>query len=147
MSTETSPISSARLDTAWLTLAGRLLLASIFIVSGLRKIGDMAGVAAYMANNGVPMPNLLLPPAIVLELGGGLLLAVGFLTRLSAFALLVWTCVLAVIFHPFWSADPKAYGLQLNLFLFHLETAGGLVYMIAFGSGRFSVDHLRGGKS
>lgn len=146
MTTDAMPISSTRMDAAWLMFAGRLLLASIFIVSGLRKIGDMDGVAAYMTNNGVPMASLLLLPAIVLELGSGLLLAAGFLTRWIAVVLLVWTMVLAVIFHPFWAADPKAYGLQLNLFLFHLETAGGLLYIFAFGAGRLSIDHRRAGR-
>ena len=146
MTTDAIPIPLKGTDATWLTFAGRLLLASIFIVSGLRKIGDMDGVAAYMTNNGVPMASLLLLPAIVLELGSGLLLAAGFLTRWIAMVLIVWTMVLAVMFHPFWAADPKAYGLQLNLFLFHLETVGGLLYIIAFGAGRFSIDHRRAGR-
>ncbi|GGF04356.1 LysR family transcriptional regulator [Aliidongia dinghuensis] len=143
MTTETLPIASGRVDRAWLSLAGRLLLASIFIVSGFRKIGDMAGVAAYMASNGIPAPGLLLPPATAFELAGGFLLAAGLWTRWTALALLGWTCILAVIFHPFWAVDAKQLSLQLNLFLFHLEAAGGLVYIIAYGAGRLSVDERR----
>jgi putative oxidoreductase len=150
MTTEASgelmPMKAERFDTAWLALAGRVLLASIFIVSGLRKIGDMAGVTAYMTGNGIPMAGLLIIPAIVFELGCGLLLAAGLFTRWIALALLAWTCILAVIFHPFWAVDAKAYGLQLNLFLFHLETAGGLVYVFAYGGGRFRVGHRWAGK-
>ncbi|HLZ68257.1 MAG TPA: DoxX family protein [Aliidongia sp.] len=143
MTTEAVPISLKAADATWVMLAGRLLLASIFVVSACRKIGDMASVAAYMASNGVPAPGLLLPPATAFELAGGLLLVAGLWARWTAVALLVWTGVLAVIFHPFWAVDAKQYGLQLNLFLFHLETAGGLLYIVAYGAGRFSVDHRR----
>lgn len=146
MTTEAVPISLKGADITWVPLAGRLLLASIFVVSGCRKIGDMSGVAAYMASNGVPAPGLLLVPATAFELGAGLLLAVGLWTRPTAVALLVWTGVLALIFHPFWAVDAKLFSLQLNLFLFHLETAGGLLYVVAHGAGRFSVDHRRAGR-
>lgn len=143
MTTDALSISLKRTDATWLTFAGRLLLASIFIVSGLRKLGDLDGIVAYMASNGIPLPSLLVWPAIVVELGSGLLLLAGLWTRWIAIVLLIWTLVLAMVFHPFWSADPKAYGLQLNLFLFHLETAGGLLYIVAFGAGRLSLDHHR----
>lgn len=145
MATETTTVTQKAIDPGAVMLAGRLLLASIFIVSALRKLGAMDVIAQYMASHGVPMPHLLLPPATALEFASGALLALGLWTRASAIVLIVWTMVLAFIFHPFWSADAAHYGGQLNLFLFHLETVGGLLYVIVHGGGRFSVDHRRAG--
>jgi putative oxidoreductase len=126
----------------WLSLGGRILLASIFVVAGLRKLGDFATVTAYMASYGVPAPSLLLPLATALELVGGVLLALGVRARWAALALAGYTAVLTLIFHAFWTFDAKQLQAQLNLFLFHLETIGGLIYVLAYGAGAWSIDRL-----
>ncbi len=124
----------------WLLLGGRILLASIFVIAGLRKLGDYGMFAGYTAHFGVPAPALLLPLATALEIGGGLLLAIGLWTRWAALALALYTLLLAFIFHAFWAVDPKQLGAQLNLFLFHLETIGGMLYVLAHGAGAHSLD-------
>src|SRR5580700_8222430 len=78
-SLESVPISTGRASEGWLSLGGRVMLASIFVVAGSRKIADTGGFTAYMTSYGVPA--LLLPLATALELGGGMLLALGAWTR------------------------------------------------------------------
>jgi putative oxidoreductase len=140
-SLESASISTGRASEGWLSLGGRVMLASIFVVAGSRKIADTGGFTDYMTSYGVP--GLLLPLATALELGGGTLLALGALTRWAALALLGYTAVLALIFHAFWAVDPKQFQAQLNLFLFHAETIGGLLYIAAYGAGALSIDRLR----
>jgi putative oxidoreductase len=133
---------SARRSDGWLPLAGRLLLASIFLVAGLRKLGDYAMFGTYMTSYGVPAPALLLPLATALEIGGSILLALGLQSRWVALALSCYTLVLALVFHAFWAVDAKQYQAQLNLFLFHLETIGGMLLVVAHGAGAMSIDRF-----
>ncbi len=140
-SLESASIPTGLASKGWLSLGGRLLLASIFIVAGFRKIADADAFTAYMTSYGVPA--LLLPLATALELGAGLLLTLGAWTRWAALTLLGYTVILALIFHAFWAVDPKQFQAQLNLFLFHAETIGGLLYIAAYGAGALSIDRLR----
>lgn len=114
-------------------LIGRLLLASLFVVEGWSKIKGYSGAAAYMQRFSVPAA--LLPPAIVVELGGGLLLALGWQTRLAALALAGFCILAALLFHTNF-ADHN----QLLHFQKDLAIAGGLLAFVAFGAGRFSIE-------
>jgi len=117
-------------------LAARLMLAAIFVLEGWFKIADYDGTLRYMADHGVPGP--LLPLAITMELGGGLLVAFGFLSRVSATALAGFCLLTALIFHAnFGDAD------QLIHFYKNIAIAGGFLALAAFGPGNWSVDALR----
>ncbi len=120
-------------------LVARVLLAQLFIVSGIGKIGKFGGVAAYMASMGLPMAQVLLVLTIALELGGGILLVVGWQARWVATALFGFTFITAVIFHPFWSADAASFPNQLNNFLKNLSIMGGMLYVMAYGAGPLSL--------
>ncbi len=124
----------------WVLLVGRLLLASLFLVAGWRMIGETSMFRSYMANYGVPAPGVLLPIAMVIQIGAGLMLACGIWTRWAALVLLCYTLLLMLIFHAFWTVDAKQFQSQLNLFLFHLVTIGGLLYVFVFGPGGLSVE-------
>jgi putative oxidoreductase len=115
-----------------LILAARALMAFIFIMSGYSKIGGYAGTQGYMEAMGVP--GAMLPLVILLELGGGIALLVGFQTRLAAFALAVFTLVAGFIFH---GANDQ---MQQIMFLKNLAMTGGLLAFTVFGGGRLSVD-------
>lgn len=93
-----------------LNLAGRILLAQIFIISGFSKIGGYAGTQAYMASVG--LPGALLPLVIALELLGGLALIVGIKTRWVAFALAGFSVVSALIFHSHFRRSDATYQLH-----------------------------------
>ena len=121
-------------------LAGRTLLAVPFVVSGYGKIGAFAATAGMMAGKGLPAPEVLLALAIVVELGGGLALVIGWMTRWSALAILVFTVVATLVFHNFWAFPADQALMQQISFMKNLSIIGGLLLLVAFGPGRYAVD-------
>ena len=120
-------------------LLGRLLLAAIFITAGYGKIGGYAATQGYMEAMGVS--GALLPLVIFAELGGGLAILFGLLTRYAALGLAVFSVASAVIFHS--SADQA----QQIMFMKNLAIAGGLLILVANGPGRLSLDTKLFGKA
>lgn len=122
-------------------LVGRILLAIIFIKSGVGKITGFEGTAAYMASKGLPMTQLLLVGTIVIELLGGIMLVVGYKARWAALAIFLWLIPTTLIFHKFWGlADAKEAATQQIQFLKNVTIMGGMLMVYAFGPGRLSVD-------
>ncbi|RZL89949.1 MAG: DoxX family protein [Variovorax sp.] len=132
--------ASASVAQDTLTLIGRVLLAALFVPAGFGKLMGFAGTVGYISSVGLPLPQVGAAIAILVELGFGLLLLVGFKTRLSALVIAVFTVAAAVLFHNYWGmpAD-KAYVNQL-MFFKNIAIAGGLFALAAFGAGRFSID-------
>lgn len=116
-------------------LLGRTLLAVIFIIAGWNKIGGFENTAAYMAGKGLPLSEVLLVLTIIIELGGGLLILIGWQARWAALALFLFVGVVSVIFHPFW-ADPE----EFNSFFKNIAIMGGMLYIVTYGSGPYSLD-------
>ena len=123
-----------------LALIGRVLIALLFVPAGFGKIAGFAGVVGYIGAVGLPLPQLGAVIAIAVELGLGLLLLVGYKTRIVSIILAVFTVATAVFFHNYWAmpAD-KAYINQL-MFFKNIAIAGGLLAIAALGAGRFSID-------
>ena len=119
-------------------LIGRILLAVIFILSGVSKLANPAGIQGYIASVGLPLPLLAYIVAVVVEIGGGALLLAGYRTRLAAAAMAVFTVAAAVFFH-------HAFGDQNQFihFMKNIAITGGLLQVFAFGAGAFSVDNPR----
>jgi len=115
-------------------LAGRVLLSSLFILSGVSKLGAYAGTAAYMASLGVP--GALLPLVIATELLGGLAIAFGWKTRIVAFLLAGFTLITAAVFH-----NNFADQIQMIMFLKNVSITGGFLALVANGAGKISLDH------
>jgi putative oxidoreductase len=105
-----------------LQVLGRILLSQIFIISAIMKILNYAGMGAYMAAYG--LPAWLLPFVIALELGGGLMILVGWKTRFAAFLLAIFSIAAAVIFHHDFSNQT-----QVILLMSDLAFAGGLLVL------------------
>ena len=116
--------------------AGRILLASLFLLAGLQKIGGYEGTLAYMASQGVP--GFTLPIVIGLEVLGALAVIVGWHTRLVAFLLAGFSLVSAVLFH-FQPDD----AMQMTMLLKNVSIAGGFLLLVAHGAGAYSVDNRR----
>jgi putative oxidoreductase len=114
-------------------LVGRILLALIFILSGIGKISDPAGTAGFMESMGVP--GILVWPTIALEILGGIAIVIGFQTRIAAFALAAFSIAAAVIFHHNFADQ-----MQMIMFLKNLSIAGGLLLLAASGAMSFGVD-------
>lgn len=125
---------------------GRILMALIFVLAGISKIGAIATTSAHMASAGIPYANDLVWGAVALELGGGILLIVGFLTRLVALALFFYTLTLALLFHPYWSTAGAAARTQHAFFFGHLSMMGGMLFVVAFGAGPYSIDAMIWGR-
>ena len=121
-----------------LPLVGRILLAILFILSGLFKLAAPAATQGYIASVGVPAPLLAYLVAVVVELGGGVLLLVGYRVRFAATVLALFTVAAALLFH-------HALGDQNQFihFMKNLAITGGLLQVIAFGAGSFSLDNRR----
>ena len=114
-------------------LAGRILIASVFLISGLMKIGFYAATAGYMDAMGVP--GALLPVVIAFEVLSATALIVGWKTRLTAFLLAGFTLLSGLVFHSNFADQ-----LQTVMFLKNIAITGGLLLLVANGAGTFSLD-------
>ena len=130
--------SLSRLNLDFAALAGRVLLAAIFIFFGIGKAADPAGTIAYIGSAGLPLPPLAYAAAVAVELGGGLALLAGYRTSLVAAVLALFSIVTALTFH----ADLADQNQLIHLFK-NIAMAGGLLQVAAFGAGRFSLDARR----
>jgi putative oxidoreductase len=117
-------------------LAGRILLAAMFLIAGIQKIGGYAGTQGYMEAMGVP--GALLPLVIALEVGGAVAIIAGWHTRLFAFLLAGFTLLSALVFHRA-PGDP----MQAILFMKNLAIAGGFLLLVARGPLEWSLDARR----
>lgn len=124
----------------FLNLAGRILLAVIFLIAGFGKITGYAATAGYMAAKGVP--GALLPLVILTELGGGIAIVLGFQTRIVAILMAGFCIVSGVIFH----FEPGNQGQMIN-FMKNLAMAGGFLVLAQAGAPWFSIDAMRKRKS
>lgn len=123
-----------------LALLGRVLLGVMFVISGFGKITGFAGTVGYIASKGLPMPEVLAGIAAAIEFLGGIALLVGFKTRWAALAFAVFLVVITPIFHNFWDAPAaQAMGQQIN-FMKNVSILGGMLLVMAFGPGKYSVD-------
>jgi putative oxidoreductase len=117
---------------------GRLLIAAIFLLSGLGKVANPHMTQSYIASAGLPFPLLAYLVAVAIELGGGTLLVVGFQTRIVGIVMAVFTVAAALSFHHNF-ADQN----QMVHFLKNIAITGGLLEVVAFGAGSFSIDGRR----
>jgi putative oxidoreductase len=120
-------------------LAGRVLLAVIFLISGFGKVMGFDGTVGYIGTK-LPMPQVVAVLTIVVELGGGILLAIGYKARWAALALAIFTLAAAILFHNFWAVEAAQKMNQQINFLKNLAIAGGMLMVFAFGPGRYSVE-------
>jgi putative oxidoreductase len=121
-------------------LIGRTLLAVMFLLAGYSKIGGFAGTAAYIASKGLPLPEVLAAGTIVLEIGAGLALLLGWKARWAALALAVFTVLASVLFHNYWAMPAEQQRMQMLMFMKNLAVTGGMLMVFAFGPGAWSID-------
>jgi putative oxidoreductase len=121
-------------------LIGRTLLAVMFLLAGYGKIGGFAGTAAYIASKGLPLPEVLAAGTIVLELGAGLALLLGWKARWAALALAIFTVLASVLFHNYWAMPAEQQRMQMLMFMKNLAVTGGMLMVFAFGPGAWSID-------
>jgi putative oxidoreductase len=124
----------------WSSLLGRIALSLIFIIAGMNKIIGFEATLVYMNNKSLWLPEISLIIAIVVELGVGLMLLVGWKTRFSALVIACFVLAATLIFHPFWQFDGMQWQNQFNHFFKNIAIIGGLLYVLAYGGGCYSID-------
>lgn len=124
-------------------LVGRVLLSLIFLISGWGKLADFAGSVAYATSKGLPFPTLMIAIAIIIEIVGGLMLLIGWKTKIAAGALILFVLIVSFVFHAFWNYPEQEAPLQMINFWKNFALIGGLLYAMAFGSGDYAMDYWR----
>jgi putative oxidoreductase len=125
--------------TTYAVPLGRLFLAFLFIAAGAGKVTNPAGTIGYISSVGLPLPELGYAIALAAELGGGLLILVGYQTRLVALGMALFTIATAVFFH-----NNFADQVQQIMFMKNFAIAGGFLVLSAHGAGALSIDARRG---
>jgi putative oxidoreductase len=114
--------------------AGRVLIAFMFVMSGLNKINNYGNTAGWMDAMGVP--GSLLPIVIVLEVLGGAAIMIGWQTRIAASLFAAFSVMSAAIFHADFSDQN-----QMIHFMKNVSIAGGFLFLIVHGAGTYSMDN------
>jgi putative oxidoreductase len=124
------------MNTRYVPFAGRLLIGLPFAMSGLGKLAAIGPTTDMIRAAGLPLPPMALALAVVVEVGGGLLLVAGFRARIVAVVLALFSIATALSFHSNF-ADQN----QMIHFLKNVMITGGLLQIVAFGAGALSLDN------
>jgi putative oxidoreductase len=125
-----------------LILAARLLLATLFLIFGWRKLRDFSGTVSQMAQLGVPTPVLAAGVATFMELPVTFAVAVGAFTRPSALLMFLYTLGTALIGHRYWTTTGADYVDSMDSFYKNLSIMGGFLLLYVTGPGKYSIDSL-----
>lgn len=125
-------------------LIARLALSVLFVWSGVMKLLGYAAFAGYLQAKGVPFVQVATAVATAIEVLGGILLIVGFLTRPLALVLAIYTIATAVIGHDFWNVADAALQHDMVIhFWKNVGIAGGFLLLFVTGAGGASIDAAR----
>ena len=134
---------AAGVSDALLTL-GRIFIAVMFVMSGIEKFLGIDQTAQMIASKNLPMPMVAAFATAALELGGGVLIVLGWQTRMAALALAAFTAVATYFFHDFWNMPPGAEHTNNMIHAMkNLSVIGGFLMLAAVGAGRYSIDGPR----
>jgi putative oxidoreductase len=124
-----------------LLLIARILMVLLFLIFGWGKLTNYGGTVAYFTQGNVPLPPLAAAIAIIAELGAGIAISLGILTRPVAILLAIYTFATALLGHHFWSmSGPDRVGAEINFFK-NISIIGGLLLLYLTGAGRYSIDN------
>ena len=135
---EVVPSAVPNAITTIVPAVGRLLISTIFILSGLSKLAAPAATIGYIQSVGLPLPQVAFALSAFIEIVGGITLLLGFRTRIAAGVLFVFALATAVFFHSHFGDQN-----QFIHFFKNVAIAGGLLHVVAFGGGRISLDGRR----
>jgi putative oxidoreductase len=129
------------------TLAGRILMSVVFLLSGVMKLAAYSQVVGYAASKGLPMAGVAIAIAAAVEVLGGLAILAGCQTRIAAWVLFVYLIPVSLVFHNFWAMQGMAQQDNMIHFLKNISIMGGLLILAANGAGGASADASRARKS
>ena len=127
-----------------LILAARLLLATLFLIFGWRKLRDYSGTVSQIVQLGGPMPVVATAVAIFMELPVAFAVAVGAFARLSALLMVLYTLGTALIGHRYWTISGADRVDSMDGFYKDLSIMGGFLLLYVTGAGKYSIDVLCG---
>ncbi len=127
---------------AFILLVGRIFISAIFLWAGIGKIVFFNDTAQEMVSKGITFAPFFLVCALIIEILGGLSILIGYYARVGAMVLFFYLIPTTFIFHDFWKALPAEVQLQTIQFLKNVNILGGLLYVITFGAGKWSIDWL-----
>lgn len=125
-------------------LAARLLLATLFLIFGWRKLRDYSGTVSHMVKEGAPLPVMATAISILVELPVAFAVAVGAFTRPAAALLAFYTLGTALIGHHYWTSKGADYVASMESFYKNLSIVGGFLLLAIAGAGKYSIDVLCG---
>ena len=125
-----------------LILIGRIAIGQLYVVSGFGKITALSVFAAGLTKDGVPAPDVMAVIGASVEFFGGLALVFGLKTRWVGALLVLFTIFATLLRHRYWEFEPPARGGQYGNFYKNITIIGGLLFVVAAGGGRFSIDGL-----
>ena len=128
-----------KLDHPIVPLTGRLMITYIFATSGIAKVFSWSSNVQYMGTRHLPMIPVLLAIAMVIELAGSVCLITGYQVRIAAFVMFLYTAVLTVLFHNYWSASAAMAGIQETHFRKNLAIMSGLLMLAYSGAGKWAL--------
>ena len=131
-------------STDGIILVARLLLATLFLIFGWRKLVDYSGTVSRMVQDGAPLPALSAVIAIFMELPVAFAVAVGAFTRPSAALLALYTLGTALIAHHYWTVTGANKVENMESFYKNLSIAGGFLLLYIIGAGKYSIDAIFG---
>ena len=124
-----------------MTTTGRALLGIYFILPGITKITDFEGNSQYMADHGMVMIPAFLLLTIVIQVGGGVAMVVGYKTKIIAFILAGLTLVISIVMHNFWTMEPSLQtSHETQNFVKNMAIMAGLLVAAGLGGGTWSLD-------
>jgi putative oxidoreductase len=126
-----------------LILAARLLLATLFLIFGFRKLNDYSGTVSQIAQLGGPMPRLAATVSIFMELPVAFAIAIGAFARPSALLMVLYTLGTAFIGHRYWKITGADKVDSMDGFYKDLSIMGGFLLLYVTGAGKYSIDALR----
>lgn len=127
-----------------LILAARLLLATLFLIFGARKVRDYSGTVSQMVQLGLPLPVVPALVSIFMELPVALAVAIGLFTRPAAALMALYSLGTALIGHRYWTVKGADYVDTLEGFYKDLALMGGFLLLSVTGAGKYSIDALLG---
>ena len=125
-----------------LLLLGRIAIAAVFIPSGFSKLSNLDGFIASMDGRGVPFAWLLAPLGALIEFLAGIAVVVGVNVRVASLLMILFTVAATLIAHRFWEFQGAARQTQQGQFFKNLAIAGGFVFLMVNGGGRYCIDRL-----
>lgn len=121
-------------------IVARILISSLFLLAGFGLVSTFSDISAQMAGFGMPIPKILLGITIFIWFVGGTCILLGWHTRLAAAIIFLVMIPVTLVFHAPWNAEPAQLQIVLNHFLMCLAILGGLLYVVSFGAGPYSLE-------